>query len=173
MKPLAIDLYCGLGGWTDGLLAEGYEVIGYTLSEQKRLRDWIANNPERSIWPILVERGLTKQDCFAILGKAGIELPTMYKLGYRNNNCIGCVKGQAGYWNKIRVDFPLVFARMAKVERELNVAINKSYAGDGKRKRIFLDELAPDAGRYEAEPSISCGLFCETAATEGSKTDER
>lgn len=24
MKPLAIDLFCGLGGWTDGLLAEGY-----------------------------------------------------------------------------------------------------------------------------------------------------
>lgn len=28
-KPLAIDLYCGLGGWTEGLLAEGYEVIGF------------------------------------------------------------------------------------------------------------------------------------------------
>ena len=27
--PLAIDLYCGLGGWTEGLLAEGYDVIGF------------------------------------------------------------------------------------------------------------------------------------------------
>lgn len=27
-SPLAIDLFCGLGGWTDGLLAEGYRVIG-------------------------------------------------------------------------------------------------------------------------------------------------
>jgi len=27
--PLAIDLYCGLGGWTDGLTAEGYDVIGF------------------------------------------------------------------------------------------------------------------------------------------------
>jgi hypothetical protein len=26
---LAIDLFCGLGGWTDGLLAEGYDVIGF------------------------------------------------------------------------------------------------------------------------------------------------
>lgn len=29
MKPIAIDLCCGLGGWAEGLLAEGYEVIGY------------------------------------------------------------------------------------------------------------------------------------------------
>jgi hypothetical protein len=30
-KPLAIDLYCGLGGWTEGLLAEGYRVVGYDI----------------------------------------------------------------------------------------------------------------------------------------------
>ena len=29
MTPLAIDLFCGLGGWTDGLLAEDYRVIGF------------------------------------------------------------------------------------------------------------------------------------------------
>ncbi len=27
--PLAIDLFCGLGGWTEGLLAEGYRVVGF------------------------------------------------------------------------------------------------------------------------------------------------
>lgn len=30
-NPLAIDLFCGLGGWTDGLLAEGYDVIGFDI----------------------------------------------------------------------------------------------------------------------------------------------
>jgi len=29
MKPMAIDLFCGLGGWTEGLLAEGYYVVGF------------------------------------------------------------------------------------------------------------------------------------------------
>lgn len=29
--PLAIDLFCGLGGWTEGLLAEGFDVIGFDI----------------------------------------------------------------------------------------------------------------------------------------------
>lgn len=30
-RPVAIDLFCGLGRWTEGLLAEGYEVFGYDI----------------------------------------------------------------------------------------------------------------------------------------------
>ncbi len=28
-KPLCIDLFCGLGGWTEGFLAEGWDVVGF------------------------------------------------------------------------------------------------------------------------------------------------
>lgn len=31
LGPLAIDLYCGLGGWADGFLAEGYNVVGFDI----------------------------------------------------------------------------------------------------------------------------------------------
>ncbi len=33
MKPLAIDLYAGLGGWSESLLAEGYEVVGFDIEQ--------------------------------------------------------------------------------------------------------------------------------------------
>jgi len=29
-QPLGIDLFCGLGGWTEGLLEEGYYVVAST-----------------------------------------------------------------------------------------------------------------------------------------------
>lgn len=144
----------GVGTW---------EVFGFTVEEKARVIKWQHNNPERFIWPILIDRGYTKDDCLAVLNEAGIEIPAMYKLGYRNNNCIGCVKGQSGYWNKIRVDFPETFERMALLERKLDVAICKTEPTvNGKRQRIrvFLDELDPSAGRYGSEPDMTCGIFC-------------
>jgi hypothetical protein len=137
------------------------QVFGFDFTEVKRYDRFKSNNPEVIVKAPLIERGISKAECFDRLTMSGIDLPVMYRLGYKNNNCIGCVKGQAGYWNKIRKDFPEVFERMAKVERQIGVAINKSYAGDGKRKKVFLDELPVEMGRYESEPSIGCGVLCD------------
>jgi len=134
-------------------------IFGLTADEQRRIDRFEYNNDLELEW-ILQENNIDKSKCYKIISEGGIDLPEMYKLGYNNNNCIGCVKGQSGYWNKIRQDFPDVFDRMAKQERKMDVAINKSYAGDGKRKRVFLDELDPEAGRNVPMPDIECGVLC-------------
>jgi hypothetical protein len=131
------------------------QVFGYTSEEEGRAARFKAQNFDVDLWTPLIDAHLTKADCLDIVRKAGIELPMMYKLGYRNNNCIGCVKGGQGYWNKIRVDFPEVFARMAAQERELGASILRR---DGQR--LFLDELDPEAGRYEPLEDIGCSMLC-------------
>jgi hypothetical protein len=135
------------------------QVFGFTAEEGKRIDRFVGNNLEIDARFPLMERKMSHADCLALLKEAGIPTPAMYRLGYKNNNCIGCVKGGAGYWNKIRRDFPDVFERMAKLERAMNVAILKRSV-KGKRLRVFLDELAPEAGRYEAEPEVECGVAC-------------
>lgn len=136
------------------------QVFGYTVEEEGRLNRFIDANNDVDVWPILIEESLTKNDCLAILANTGIEIPEMYKLGYANNNCIGCVKGGMGYWNKIREDFPETFERMAKLERKKGCTVLK----DSKNSEpIYLDSLDPKAGHYPSEPDISCGIFCEMA----------
>ena len=139
-------------------------VFGLTSDESERIERFEDQNDVNAEW-VLRDANYTKKDCYQALAQAGIELPAMYKLGYNNNNCIGCVKGGAGYWNKIRVDFPDAFDRMAKVERELNVAIIRTTkVVDGKpvRQKVFLDELDPNAGRDVPQPDIDCGALCIT-----------
>jgi hypothetical protein len=142
----------------DFLLPDDIHVFGYTSEEQHRADRFREQNIEVDLRTPLIEYGLTKDDCLAMIERAGIELPAMYKLGYRNNNCIGCVKGGMGYWNKIRKDFPDTFDRMAQVERKLNISILRS-----ESKSVFLDELDPDRGNHSDEPSFECSLLCTIA----------
>ena len=142
----------------DFQLPDDIHVFGYTSEEQHRADRFREQNIEVDLRTPLIEYGLTKDDCLAMIERAGIELPAMYKLGYRNNNCIGCVKGGMGYWNKIRKDFPDTFERMAQVERKLNISILRS-----ESKSVFLDELDPDRGNHSDEPSFECSLLCTIA----------
>lgn len=137
------------------------DVLGYTAEEQDRYDRWIDANNERRGLAILIDRGLTKADCLAMVERAGIALPVMYRLNYENNNCIGCVKAGMGYWNKIRDDFPDAFERMATYTRSKGVRLLRR-----GEIRIFLDELRPEEGNYQKEPEIQCGIFCELAERE-------
>jgi hypothetical protein len=134
-------------------------VLGFTADERDRIERLVEAYPEQKFLWLLADAGITKDDCYHVLSAAGIELPAMYRLGYGHNNCIGCVKGGKGYWNKIRRDFPEVFARRAAVQRELGVAFNSG------GKLYFLDELDPDEGQDVPEPQIECGLFCDRYTT--------
>jgi hypothetical protein len=130
------------------------QVFGYTAEEQNRLDRFIDANNDVDIWTPLIDKGLGKEDCLAMLENANIELPEMYRLGYHNNNCIGCVKGGMGYWNKIKVDFPEHFERMANLERFKSQTVLKDR---------YLDELKQTDGNYPQEQNIECSIFCQLA----------
>lgn len=102
----------------------------------------------------LIDKMLSKADAHGILDRLEIKRPVMYDMGYNNNNCIGCVKGGMGYWNQIRKDFPEVFDRMAKLEREI---------GHSCINGVFLDELEPDRGRMSDEVLPDCSIMCHLA----------
>ena len=139
--------------WAKGPLVY---IWGFDASESRRADRVVESMPEFGHEFPLIERGLTKADCHAICDEWGIRRPEMYDLGYPNNNCVGCVKGGMGYWNKIREDFPAVFKRRSRQEREI---------GHSCINGVFLDELEPGRGRDN--PVVpDCSLDCAMALSE-------
>jgi len=131
-------------------------VFGFTSNEPKRIREFESRNPDMRLRWVLRDLGITKADCLAELMTVPIRLPTMYLLGYRNNNCLGCVKSSSpGYWSKIRKDFPDVFKRRCEQSRKLGVRLVEIH----HHERIFLDELPDREFPYKGE-NISCGPEC-------------
>jgi hypothetical protein len=128
-------------------------VWGLDVDEADRCDRLRQAMPEQEHWFPLVEQNITKEKAHQILKASGIQRPAMYDLGYANNNCIGCVKGGMGYWNKIRVDFPEVFYARARMERDI---------GGSCINGIFLDELDPERGRNLTPIVDDCGIYCET-----------
>lgn len=127
----------------------GFEFSKHELMRSKRFKEqYPYTNPS---FP-LQRTQLTKANCLHLLMQAGIEKPIMYKLGFHNNNCIGCIKGGMGYWNKIREHFPEEFEKFSKLEREV---VKHSIL-----KGVYLDELNPSQGNYLSEIEPECGLFC-------------
>lgn len=135
-------------------------VFGYTSDEDERVVKFERNNPTLQLESILIDNGISKENCLAMVANAGIELPEMYKLGYEHNNCVGCVKGGMGYWNKIRVDFPAEFKRMADFEKRKGYTVLKEPKDSSP---LYLHDLDPKRGRMSDEPKIECGIFCEQA----------
>lgn len=136
-------------------------VFGYTAEETKRASNIRKQNFERTIETPLIDHGLGKSDCLGLIERAGIDLPAMYKLGFQNNNCIGCPKGGMGYWNMIRKHFPVHFERMAALQRLLGPG--SYFFREEDKTRFGLDTLHPDRGDQHTEPNIECSLMCLSA----------
>jgi len=136
------------------------QIFGYTSEEENRANRFLDSNNEVNVDFILLENNYTKKDCLDFVKDMGIEIPAMYKLGYSNNNCVGCVKGGMGYWNKIRVDFPEAFNKMALLERKLKHAINKD-----KNGAVYLDDLDSNRGNFKKDKPADCGFTCEWEQT--------
>ena len=138
------------------------QVFGYDASEKARAERFQENHPLVNMWCPLIDHQLTKDNCHQILMRRGVKRPITYDMGFKNANCLktGCVKGQMGYWLHYKKHFPNEFREMAKIERELDVAICKRYV-NGERVRVFLDELQEGDGNYNSEASFQCGLFCQ------------
>lgn len=109
----------------------------------------------------LIEKGVTKEGCFAILEQAGIKRPRVYDLGFPNGNCIGCVKEQSpNYWALVRHYFPDVFARRADQSRRFGSRLTRI-----KDERIFIDEIPADWPMTEAIVP-RCDFLCHLAEQE-------
>lgn len=133
-------------------------IWGYDVEEKRRAERIIENFPEFKHEFPLIDKGLTKQSVHGLFDRMfDFPRPKMYDMGYSNNNCIGCVKGGMGYWNKIRQDFPEVFKARAVLEREI---------GHSCINGIYLDELKPDTGRMEMEVMTDCDILCHIAYNE-------
>ena len=127
-------------------------VWGFDSKEKHRADRLVETQTEQKHEFPLISKNITKEEAHGILKTLNIKRPTMYDLGYSNNNCIGCVKGGMGYWNKIRIDFPDTFENIAKLERLVWRSCIKG---------VFLDELDPKRGRMENEIMQECGILCE------------
>lgn len=140
-------------------------VLGYTADEQDRFDRFVDANAGRKVVCPLIERNLSKADCLAIIDRAGIELPAMYRRGYDNANCIGCPKGGQAYWQSIRQDFPQRFADIEAIQRTLGPGAYflRFRSGERKGERMSLADLPTGRGNMKEEPSFSCSFFCEMA----------
>lgn len=145
----------------DWRMPSDFIVLGYTAEESGRLDDFRERNPDLNVLAPLIDGGLGKEDCKSMIERAGIELPLMYRLGYDNANCIGCVKGGEGYWRAIREDFPAEFEELAAVQDEIGEG---AYLFRNRKtgERYSLRQIKPGpARRNEALPA--CSFFCEIA----------
>ncbi len=100
-------------------------VFGYTADAEDvgRFERLKANYPELTVRVPLIDQGVTKAACLALVERWGVALPRSYAMGFPNANCLGtgCVKATSpDYWSLYRFRFPENFARTAAYARDIH-----------------------------------------------------
>lgn len=140
----------------EGINKPDHHVLGFTADEKRRHERFVLTERE-NVLPVLIDAGMTKEDCGHMVRSAGIDLPVTYGLGFPNANCLGCVKATSPtYWNHLRREFPQVFNERAEQSRRLGAKLVRI-----NNERIFLDQLDPSATGRPMWQMPDCGLFCE------------
>lgn len=138
-------------------------IFGYTADKDdvrraETLRD---NWPELNIKTPLIESGITKAGCLAIIKNLGIEPPRVYEMGFPNANCIPCCKATSpAYWALVRLRFPFQFWRMAQLSKKLGVKLTRI-----DNVRIYIGEIPEDYPVTEAL-APECDFLCSLAEQE-------
>lgn len=138
-------------------------IFGYTAdsNDMRRFESFKEHYPELIVRAPLIEKGINKAACLAMLKTLGIKEPRVYALGFHNANCIPCVKATSpNYWALVRLNFPEEFDRMAKISRILDVRLTRI-----KGDRVFIDEIPMD--HPVTEPiAPECDFLCAMAEQE-------
>lgn len=160
-----------------------YQIFGFEFESKEfnRAMSLQMNHPKvNPIFPLLMY-GYDKEKCIEFFNSKNIEIPLMYKLGFRNNNCFntGCVQGGIGYWKKIQKEFPDKFNKMAKLEHTItdkkNIPVTMLKDQSNKAKEsgnqlVFLkkhpnypeNKCLNDMEGRELKPLMECNGFCGT-----------
>lgn len=140
-------------------LPSDIHVFGYTADKADIARAVLlrSNFPELKVATPLIDRGITKANCLALIEGAEIALPRTYAMGFPNANCLksGCCKATSpNYWANHRKWFPEGFERTAAIARTLGVRLARI-----NDERVFIDDI-PDDWPTTNPIAPSCDLLC-------------
>jgi len=166
-----------------------HQVFGFEFEtrEFKRAKAMKLNYPEtKPIFPLIM-MGMDKQDCVDYINKESILVPTAYRLGLNNNNCLktGCIQGGIGYWQHLHKIKPELYLKMAALEHELtdakgkpvtmlkdqskeSIELAKKLGLSRKYMPLFLEkhpdypeiQTVMDKKARKSEPLKDCNGFC-------------
>lgn len=137
-------------------------VFGYTADKldanlAKAFREtWF----ELTVMTPLIDRGLDKRACRAMLAGMGIAEPRTYAEGFPNANCVesGCGKATSpDYWALHRLRRPEGFARTAAIARKLGARLARI-----NDERVFIDDIPADWPILNPEAPY-CDFMCAIA----------